>query len=499
MPPRKEKVNVYTATKTKLMSLQGVGVQTVDYIWVCRKRHLVIDAAKVAKMSPRSLKVLDFTKPEGYDSDSACSDKEVKQSTPERKPTDSSTVESDQPQREVQQPDENAVVEVEQDEEGLGEVNASANASDETQSNEETSSVAQDQNSDGSVTHESSSHLEESLSMILSQLKNIDEKTTMQMEALVNRTLPEMIKKEFKELNLVGLIRQEIMHQNISATVRNKENTQIGEQVSVLSTKIDEMNHTLCSLQQEVRSNSDQTKQQMKDLSEITFRNNDRIAMIESNMQDLHNHMASVEERVGNESELLLHMQEAQQMCIKELVDERVAELVKSIEDQSSDLQQLHMDIAYVNEKVIGLENKTTLIKEPPFTSTPRNATDAPSLPSTVHTDMNQKPTIISRGMTTTANPPQNVVNRGMTITADPQSHFGMGATYPIGHQQVHQAMPYPDSQQTTQAMPQQTNPVMQAYPPLWNMFSMPPPHCHPHTKSLQTKPMTEHTFKNKG
>ena len=186
---------------------------------------------------------------------------------------------------------------------------------------------------------------------------------TMQMDALVNRTLPEMIKKEFKELNLVGLIRQEIMHQNISATVRNKENTQIGEQVSALSTKIDEMNHTLCSLQQEVRSNSDQTKQQMKDLSEITFRNNDRIAMIESNMQDLHNHMASVEERVGNESELLLHMQKAQQMCIKELVDERVAELVKSIEDQSSDLQQLHMDIAYVNEKVIGLENKTTLSK----------------------------------------------------------------------------------------------------------------------------------------
>ena len=82
--------------------------------------------------------------------------------------------------------------------------------------------------------------------------------------------------------------------------------------------------------------------------------------------------------------------------------------------------------------------------------------------------------------MTTTANPPQNVVNRGMTITADPQSQFGMGATYPIGHQQVHQAMPYPDSQQTTQAMPQQTNQVMQAYPPLWNMFSMPPPPLPP-------------------
>ena len=115
MPPRKEKVNVYTATKTKLMSLPGVGVRTVDYICVCRNRHLVIDAAKVTKMSPRSLKVLDFMKPEGYDSDSTCSDTEVRKSTPERKPTDISTVDSDRPQREVQQPDENAVVEVEQD------------------------------------------------------------------------------------------------------------------------------------------------------------------------------------------------------------------------------------------------------------------------------------------------------------------------------------------------------------------------------------------------
>ena len=184
----------------------------------------------------------------------------------------------------------------------------------------------------------------------------------------------------------------------------------------------------------------------------------------------------TVQERVAIESELVLQLQEAQQMQFNIIINERMAGVLKSIEDQSSDLQQLHMDIAYVNEKVIGLENKTTLIKEPPFTSTPRNATDAPSLLATVHTDMNQKPTIISRGMTTAANPPQNVVNRGMTITADPQSHFGMGATYPISHQQVHQAMPYPDSQQTTQAMPQQTNPVMQAYPPLWNMFTMPPP-----------------------
>ena len=31
----KDKVNCYTATRTKLMSLLGVGVQTVDYIWAC--------------------------------------------------------------------------------------------------------------------------------------------------------------------------------------------------------------------------------------------------------------------------------------------------------------------------------------------------------------------------------------------------------------------------------------------------------------------------------
>ena len=32
MPPKKEKVNVYTASKTTLMGLQSVNVRTVDYI-----------------------------------------------------------------------------------------------------------------------------------------------------------------------------------------------------------------------------------------------------------------------------------------------------------------------------------------------------------------------------------------------------------------------------------------------------------------------------------
>ena len=45
----------------------------------------------------------------------------------------------------------------------------------------------------------------------------------------------------------------------------------------------------------------------------------------------------------------------------------------------------------------------------------------------------------------------------------------------PLLHQAV-DTMSCQDSQQTTQAMPQQTNPVMPAYPPLLNMFSMPPP-----------------------
>ena len=101
MPPKKENINVYTSTKTNLMSLQGVGVKTVDYIWTCRNRHLVIDADKVAQMNPRSLKMLDFTKPEGYDSESACSDQEV--STPKRKPTVDSKVDSDQPQQKMKE------------------------------------------------------------------------------------------------------------------------------------------------------------------------------------------------------------------------------------------------------------------------------------------------------------------------------------------------------------------------------------------------------------
>ena len=402
------------------MSLQGVGVQTVDYIWTCRNRHLVIEADKVAKMNTRSLKMLDFTKPEGYFSESTCSDQEL--TTPKRKPTVDSKVDSVQPQQEVQELD-SAAVDSKHDRESLGGGESPVDVF-EVSSLEESSGSAQEQTSNESMRADSSHCTEEETSMILNQLQSMDEKMSKQMDALVSRTLPEMIKKQFKELNLVGLIRQEIMHQNISATVRNKENAQIGEQVSALSTKMDKMNHTLCSLQQEVRFNINQTQLQIKELSEITFRNNDRIAVIKSNVQDLHNHLASVEERVGKEKELVLQQQKSQQFYLKEMIDDRMVELLKSIEDQGSDLHQLHMDVAYVNEKVIGLENEIALMKEPPFKSVPRNATATPTLPSAVHTEMNQRPTIISRGMTTAVNPPQNVVNRGMPNTANPQVNY---------------------------------------------------------------------------
>ena len=125
----------------------------------------------------------------------------------------------------------------------------------------------------------------------------------------MGRTLPEMIKKEFKDWNLVDIIRQEIMHQNISPIVQNKENAKFEEQVSALTARMDKMNHTLCSLQQEVRFNINQTQLQIKELSEITFRNNDRIAVIESDVQDLHNRLAIVEQRVGKEKEWVLQQQ----------------------------------------------------------------------------------------------------------------------------------------------------------------------------------------------
>ena len=167
-----------------------------------------------------------------------------------------------------------------------------------------------------------------------------------------------------------------------------------------------------------MRFNINQTQLQIKELSEITFRNNDRIAVIKSNLQDLQNRLASVEERVGKEKQLVLQQQMSQQLYLKEMIDDRMAELIKSIEDQGSDLHQLHMDVAYVNEKV---ENEIGLMKEPSFKSVPRNATATPTLPSAVHMEMNQRPTIISRGTTTAVNRPQNVANRGMRNTANAQ------------------------------------------------------------------------------
>ena len=151
------------------------------------------------------------------------------------------------------------------------------------------------------------------------------------------------------------------------------------------------------------------------------------------------------------------------------MIDDTVAELMKSIEDQGSDLHQLHMDVAYVNEKVIGLENKIALMKKPPFKSVPRNATAASTLPSAVHTEMNQRPTIISRGMTTTANPQVNYTfDKGTTLTTEPQTTTSMGMvmTHPVCHLQVYQAISHQVGQPTTQAMPQ-TNPAMPAFPPL--------------------------------
>ena len=134
---------------------------------------------------------------------------------------------------------------------------------------------------------------------------------------------------------------------------------------------------------------------------------------MESNLQELYYHMACVEERVGKESELVLQFQQAQQGHLNKMIDERMAGVMKSIEDQGSNLLQLHMDVAYVNEKVTGLKNKIALMTEQPFTLTPKNAASAPTLPSSVHTESDQHPTIIGRGMTSTANPHDtNSVNR---------------------------------------------------------------------------------------
>ena len=69
MPPRKDKVNVYSASKTTLTSLRGIGVRTVDHIWYCRSKKMRVDAEKIKNINPRAMKVLDFTVPEGYDTD----------------------------------------------------------------------------------------------------------------------------------------------------------------------------------------------------------------------------------------------------------------------------------------------------------------------------------------------------------------------------------------------------------------------------------------------
>ena len=74
-------------------------------------------------------------------------------------------------------------------------------------------------------------------------------------------------------------------------------------------------------------------------------------------------------------------------------------------------------------------------------------------------------------------------------MTAEPQttSNQGMVMTHPVSQQQVHQAMSHQDGQPTAQAMPQ-TNPVMPAFPPLWSMFSIPPPPLPFTTKTKKFK-----------
>ena len=65
-------VNVYTSTKTELYGQRGVSLQTVDYIWECRRRHLVIDSERVLKMNPHGWKMLNFSYPGQKDDESCC-------------------------------------------------------------------------------------------------------------------------------------------------------------------------------------------------------------------------------------------------------------------------------------------------------------------------------------------------------------------------------------------------------------------------------------------
>ena len=63
MAPKKAPVNVYTATKTTLNGLRGLGCKTVDYIWACRDKNQLIDPEKI---NQRCIPLLDFTVPDDY-------------------------------------------------------------------------------------------------------------------------------------------------------------------------------------------------------------------------------------------------------------------------------------------------------------------------------------------------------------------------------------------------------------------------------------------------
>ena len=61
----------------------------------------MIDADKVAKMNPRSLKILDFTNPQGYDSESTGSDQSVHEQAQGQSSTNNQNVDNDETQQNV--------------------------------------------------------------------------------------------------------------------------------------------------------------------------------------------------------------------------------------------------------------------------------------------------------------------------------------------------------------------------------------------------------------
>ena len=81
---RTKRVNAYTATKTTLVGLQGIGVRTLDYIWNCRERGEKIDVEHVRSLKPKVLQILDFSVPGSCDPESTSSSSDSDSSSRKR-------------------------------------------------------------------------------------------------------------------------------------------------------------------------------------------------------------------------------------------------------------------------------------------------------------------------------------------------------------------------------------------------------------------------------